>query len=181
MNPARSRVTALDKVNDPAFRIKWRHFLLTSEGGALRTDLTAWGHYIQSQKSEVSLYRRSWIVSAFNFFKSTAGIEKCFSLICDSKSVPFSSFERRFCSKTIIRGYSRTLSWFKVGKHQHSISRAQFNIACKHTRNLLSTEKSCLIETGYQPQFYKVYIVVTGAPLIAHSKQNLLSNIFFLT
>ena len=30
---------------------------------------------------------------------------------------------------------------------------------------MLSTEKSCLAETGYQLTFRKVYIVATGAPL----------------
>ena len=29
----------------------------------------------------------------------------------------------------------------------------------------VSTEKLCLVETGHQPKFRKVYIIATGAPL----------------
>ncbi len=44
------------------------------------------------------------------------------------------------------------------------VYRAQFHKTCKH-KILLSTDKLCLAETGYQQTFHKVYIVVTGAPL----------------
>ena len=45
------------------------------------------------------------------------------------------------------------------GKHQGLIT-----LICKH-RNLLSTEKCCLAETGYLPKLCSVYIVVTGTQL----------------
>ncbi len=41
---------------------------------------------------------------------------------------------------------------------------AQFHKACKH-KILLSTDKSCLAELGYQPTLHKVNIVSAGTPL----------------
>ena len=45
---------------------------------------------------------------------------------------------------------------------------------------MLSTEKSCFAETGYQTKFHKVYIVATGTRLIFCSAKKFAKQYFLL-
>ena len=47
---------------------------------------------------------------------------------------------------------SRLVMYMYLPTFQNTI-RAQCHKACKHNKNVLSTDKSCLAETGYQPNY----------------------------
>lgn len=100
MNPANSRIT-IGQSKWPCVRAQVAFFLSTSQGGALRTDVTAWGYYYQSSKSEVSLYGLSWSMWALNILNQPYTRKLLYAF--DSKPVYFSLL---FSPSTIFCSYA---------------------------------------------------------------------------
>ena len=107
-----------------------------------------WYQYLKTVEPTLIMLPPSWSSSLYPLTVMDAGIH------CTKKDPDYFSFQPRF-------GYN---GWNERKIKMKDPSRAQFYKACKHN-NLLSTQRYCLAESGYQPKLHLACIVVAGARL----------------